>query len=145
MDVIVRWDPAFLSGVSLGDPQSAWLADGFFNTAPDDINQDLTDGDVMYTAWANFGAPAIATPQGLLCVEFEFTALAPVDPTTVYIDTGFGSTARTKVFDGTVPNHDIKGMLGTAQATVQAVPEPASLSALMLGVAGLWIRKRRSP
>ncbi len=143
MDVIVRWDPAFLSGVSLGDPQPAWLTDGFFGSAPDEINQDLADGDVMYTAWANFGGSAAATPQGLLCVEFEFTALAPVESTTVYIDTAFGSSAETKVFDGTVPNHDIKGTLGTAQVTV--VPEPASLSALMLGVAGMWIRKRRGP
>ncbi|OFX18243.1 MAG: hypothetical protein A2Z18_09305 [Armatimonadetes bacterium RBG_16_58_9] len=143
MDVIVRWDPAFLGDPTLGEAKPYWLTDGFFINAPGEINKDLSDGNAMYTAWASFGKPVAATPEGLLCVEFEFTALAPVDPTFVYIDTVFGAYAETKVFDGTIPNHDIKGTLGSVQVTVQAVPEPASVLAVALGIACAGIRRKR--
>lgn len=141
LDVIVNWDPTYLSNLSLGDPQDWWLTDGFFTDASDGININTQDGTVMYTAWANFGGPVVVGPQGLLCVEFLFRAAAPTNQTNVGIAATYGLHSATSVFHGTIPNYDIKGTLGSASVSI--VPEPASVTIVVLGIAGLVLRRRR--
>lgn len=140
MDVLVNWDPTYLSFQSLGDPQPLWMNDGFFIDS-DDINVDRTDGDVLYTGMGWLGEPIAIAPQGDLCVEFIFTALAPVATTSVSIVPTMGNWGRTCVYDGTVPNMDVKGTIGSIDITV--VPEPSSLIALLAGLCPLMgLRKR---
>jgi len=141
MDVIVEWDPAYLQYVQLGDPQPYWLADGFFDGSPDDLNENLQDGSAMYTAWANLGESVAVPQEGLLCVEFEFLALASTSSTLVRILPTFGQVAMTQVLDGTSPNLDVKGTLGSADVAI--VPEPSSFAALVLSMGAAMARHRR--
>lgn len=127
MDVVMLWDAGRLSAPVLGAKQPYWLSDGFFQASPGGINTSLEDGDAMYTAWANFGAPVEVTNQGLLCVQMTFTAQPPAGLTLVQIVPSFGQYSQTRVFDGSSPNTDIKGALGAAQILV--FPSEASTSA----------------
>lgn len=142
MDVIVNWDPTYLSFEILGDPQPLWMSDGFFIDS-DGINNDRTDGDVLYTGMGYLGEPIAIAPQGALCVEFIFTALAPVDMTSISIMPALGTWGRTSVYDGSIPNLDIKGSIGAASVSVVPVPEPSSLAVVVLGMLPLLRFRRR--
>lgn len=134
MDVVILWDAARLGAPALGPSQSWWLSDGFFEASPGGINVELDDGDAMYTAWANLGAPVTVTDAGLLCVEMTFTAQLSTGLTVIQIAPSLGQYSQTKVFDGSSPNTDIKGELGSARIiifpsqTISSVAE-AKLSA----------------
>lgn len=128
MDVVMLWDAGRLGAPLLGPKQPYWLSDGFFQASPGGINVSLDDGDAMYTAWANFGAPVQVTSAGLLCVEMTFTAQLPAGPTVVQIVPSFGQYSQTRVFDGSSPNTDIKGTLGAAQIVVFPSEAAASVA-----------------
>lgn len=140
MDVIILWDTAYLDFVQI-IKEPFWFDDGFPTGEIFDINDNLHDGNAMYKAWAWPGTPVAATPQGLLCTTFQFSALAPVDPTYVNIGLVWSQYVQTIVFDAFVPTLDIKGTLGSAEVTI--VPEPASLLALAAGVLPLMRRATR--
>lgn len=142
LDAIVTWDPNYLSFQVLGDPQPMWMNDGFFIDS-DGINTNRTDGDVLYTGMSYLGEPVVIAPEGALCVEFIFQALAPVESTSVSILPALGQWGRTSVYDGIIPNLDIKGSIGSASVTVVPVPEPCSLVAVALGALSLVHLRRR--
>jgi hypothetical protein len=141
MDVIVFHTPDYLRflGISSQGAPYDWLTDGFFSSAPENLNKNLYDGQMMYTAWSQLGMPAHATPAGLLVTTFEFSAQAAVGRTYVTIPLTYGSSARTRVLDGTVPNLDVTGQLGSARlmivpigcltsvAQAKAVPDETSV------------------
>lgn len=120
LDAIVLFDPAMLEFQSLSTEGEGydWLLDGFMSPSPDDINMALDDGDTLYTAWARLGVPAIVPASGLRVTTFIFVASAPVCRTVVSMPEQFGSRAITRVMDGTLPNLDIRGSLGTARIMV---------------------------
>jgi len=129
MDVIVLNDPAHLAFSGLIEVPGLWLMDGMPMNAPENINASVTDGNMLYTAWANFGGPTYATPAGLLATTFRFVAEAPAVQTELTIPRTFGESVRTAVYDGTVPNLDVTGQLGTARIMIvpQNVPIAASV------------------
>lgn len=71
MDVVLTWDPnvVTLLGHDALAYDYAWMESGF---SFGDLNEDWSDGDAMYTAFARFDAPAYATPAGLLVTTFIF-------------------------------------------------------------------------
>lgn len=120
MDVVVLYDPVrlhFYNLTSMGAPYN-WLRDGFFWPSPDNINDDLSDGQMMYTAWAQLGVPAVATKNGLLVTTFQFRAQVEGCGEYVAVAPAWGTSAATRVFDGTTPNHDVTGNLGVAKILV---------------------------
>ncbi len=137
MDVLVATTPQYLmyTGLtSVGAPYS-WLQSGLLVNAPDQVNQNLYDGLVMYTAWARLGQPADVDQQGLLVVTFQFTAEAAVNETVVSIPASYGQYSKSVVYDGVQPNHNITGVRGTARlmivesdvSIVSALPELKAL------------------
>ena len=122
MDVIILTDPASLGFQSLTPVGESydWFLDGFFSPSPDGINDALDDGDMRYTAWAQPGVPAPITEQGLLVTTLIFVAQSPACSTLVTIPDTYG-TAATIVFDGAIPNFDVKGTLGSARIMVVPV------------------------
>ncbi len=155
MDVVVRWDPTYLNPISFTNAGNgyAWQSSGFF---PGSINNSLSDGDAMWTAWARPGDPAAATPAGLLVTTFRFTALAITLGTMVEIVPSFNGFT-TVVFDGTTPNTPVTGQLGSAKVMItpyvpppgppigagsEAVPEPGTLVILTGGIAWFLARRR---
>ncbi len=120
MDVLVFNTPDYLSYLSLssiGAPYN-WLASGLLSGASDKLNDNIYDGEVMYSAWAQLGVPALASSSGLLVTTFQFTAEAVTDETDVFIPATYGKYSRTAIYDGTVPNLDVTGTRGTARVMI---------------------------
>lgn len=116
MDVILAWDPAVLRllGVDTTGPYPyAWLFSGFSNDGGlDGLNNTWEDGNAKYTALAQLGgAPAYATPEGLLVTALRFRKLRVGSPTAVTMPETFGQYTRTVVYDGFVPGLDVTGTL----------------------------------
>jgi hypothetical protein len=110
MDVIVSWDPAVLQllGVdNTGNPYT-WLFSGFSNDSGlDGLNNTFNDGNALYTAFAQLGNPAFATPAGLRVTRFRFRGLIAAASSTIDMPLTMGSFSRSAVYDGTIPGLDI--------------------------------------
>jgi len=122
MQVVVLWDGEFLllQGNDDNGPYD-WASSGF----PDDggldgLNDAFDDGDAYYHAWAQFGDPAVATPEGLLVTTFEFEALAATETTTVQIVAFYGDYSETAVLDDEYPGWNIVGDLGSATVEISS-------------------------
>jgi hypothetical protein len=131
MDVIIAWDPTSMEllGVDCsGCPN--WLFSGFM-TDPFGLNEAIPpqDGDGLYTALAPLGVPIPATPDGTLVTTFRFRALAVTESMILDILESAGSpTGYTSVYDGTVPNMDVTGTLGSAEVTIVCQLCPGDLN-----------------
>lgn len=140
MDVILDWDNGFLNLTgNTDDGPYLWLSSGFPAVGDSGLNASFTDGDAFYNAQSQLGDSALATAPGLLVTTFQFLALAETPGTVVDIPALLGG-AETIVIDGT-PGLDIHGALGSA--TVEIVPEPASISLVLLALPTALIRRRR--
>ncbi|MCC6484937.1 MAG: hypothetical protein IT209_08830 [Armatimonadetes bacterium] len=137
VDVIVTWDPLYLSGIKKASSQPFWLVEGFLSPQPDNLNVDITDGCVLYTGWGGLSGSINVDSSGLLLATFAFSAVRPTSQTTVNIPHAIGLQTFTVVYDGHTPNTDITGRLDSAQASV--VPEPSSALALSTCLVG-WSR-----
>ena len=104
IDALVSWDPAQLSLVA-AVPSGTWFAAGFLND-PDDINEDLTDGDALFTALAAPLAPVELPPTATI-VTFEFLVL---DAGQVSLLPSLGTFGSSQVL-GTTPGEDLTGAL----------------------------------
>lgn len=151
VDVILNWNPAFLS-LGLADlTGSSMSGPGFSNLPPDlgGFNSSLSDGDAIWVGYAPLMAPVTATPSGTLLVTFNFLALAPTAPNTPVTipasdlpNTGGGPGGSTRVFDSEIPNFNVVGSLSGALVTVN-VPGPGTWVALAgTGLIGRRGRRR---
>jgi len=116
LDAIIFYDPDYLGFydlVSAGAPYD-WFLDGFFSPSTDGINDNIDDGDMLYTAYAQLGIPAYVTKSGLLVTTFRFFALQPACKTVIAMPPTYGTWGKTRVFDGTIPNIEVTGKLGQA-------------------------------
>ena len=122
MDVILEWDPNTLYFMGIDPnctPGYPWLFSGF----PDDHNLDAlnvtwTDGSALYSAWAQLGDPAYASPPpGLLVTTFQFHVLHVGRETTIHMPRHVGTYSYTVVYDGETPNLDVTGILTDATFT----------------------------
>lgn len=138
MDVILSYDPAYLSLQSVTNPGGQWLASGFLPDL-DGVNASITDGDAIYTALAP-GAALPAVPPDLEVTTIRFLALAPTAGTDLIILPTIGAMGETRVFGEGVQNN-VTGDFSSI-ATIRVVPEPASLALVALG--GLLCARRRS-
>lgn len=140
IDLVFAWDPAYLGVVGVnGTGGAALLASGFPNNPLNELfPSPPQDGDGFYIAFASLGSPVPATPAGTLVSTFEFWALADTPVTTVEMLPSL-TTEITKVYDGTVPNLNVTGTLGSADINI--IPEPACLLFMMLGT--LLVTRRR--
>ena len=122
MQVVVLWDAEFLLLQGNDDDGPYDCASSGF---PDDggldgLNDAFDDGDAYYHAWAQFGDPAVATPEGLLVTTFEFEALAATEATTVQIVAFYGDYSETAVLDEEYPGYNIVGNLGSATVEISS-------------------------
>lgn len=125
VDVIFSWSPSHLQLDRIDDTGSPdWLFSGF----PDDpynLNETSPpqDGDGLYSAFASFGDPVGATPEGTLLTTFVFLAVSDTPSTLLDIlETGGNPPGRTKVFDAFIPNQDVTGTLGSATMAIGDYP-----------------------
>lgn len=119
MDVIFLWDTAHLSLLGVvNDGPYTWLSSGLPLNAIGGLNQDLTDGDAVYTARSQFPPTpfAQATPEGLHAATIEFLALAEVASTGVPIVSERNGAETFVVSD--IPGLDVSGALGAAEIVI---------------------------
>lgn len=136
VDAVLSWDPAKLELLQATPSGAGWFASGFFND-PDGINDDEFDGEAIWTALGNFGAPPTVPPD-LVVAAFEFRVLADAQ---LELLPQLGAAA-TKVF-GVVPGQELTGSLpaplGITEQVVQATEvsrlgTPPNPNALLPGV-----------
>ncbi len=130
MDVILVWDPSKLqlTGFSNSGNGYNWLNSGFLY--PGGLNATYSDGDAIWTSFAQLGNPAYATPTGLLVTKFQFQALVASPPTPVAIPRSRGGYT-TVVYDGSQSNQDVTGTLDSG-ALVRIVDETVEPSQFTL-------------
>ncbi len=127
MEVIIAWNPTLLELSGNDDTGGPVLLYSGFTPDPYGLNEVIPpqDGDGIYSALAALGQPVPATPAGTLITTFQFSALATTSSTIVEIlELAGNPEGRTVVLDGTVPNLDVTGTLGSAEVTIvcQACP-----------------------
>ncbi len=120
VEVILGWDPVPVEFLGLvNDGPYAWSSSELpTGPASEGLNDSLTDGDAYYVAFAQFGNPALATPDGLLVASFDFGARLPVSVTTVAIVPSAATHTNTAVWDAETAGNNIVGTLGTALLTI---------------------------
>lgn len=126
MDVILEWDAPYLTLLGRVDNGPyTWLFSGFPNDSTlDGLNNTWLDGDALYSAYSRFGAPAYATPAGLLVTTMRFTALTTTPQAVLAIPESVGLYTHTAVYDGQIPGLDIHGQLGSATVRILTEPPP---------------------
>ncbi|MHC5110208.1 MAG: hypothetical protein ACYTHJ_10060 [Planctomycetota bacterium] len=124
VESILHWDPAALEllGLNENGPYE-WFISAFPNDeAQDGLNAPFSgdppfvpdnDGDAWYNAVSQFppAPPADATPDGLLVVSFQFTALSG-GATQLELPAMAGKNTNSQVWDGEVAGVIITGTLG---------------------------------
>jgi len=120
IDAIIAWDPNVLTltGHDQTDAGYVWLTAGFLND-PDDINDDLSDGDGLFTALAFPGNPAFADPNGLVVTTLRFEPVALSSGTVVRFLSQLGQFGHTRVLCGGNITGDI-----SSTAIVEVFPCP---------------------
>jgi hypothetical protein len=127
MDAIIDWDPVYLEllGVDDSDSPYAWFISDFLPD-PDGINDDLTDGEVLYTALAQPGNPAMAPGDpGMVVTTLQFRAIERNElGTTVRYIPAVGAFGRTRVLYE--PGDDITGDISDEAMVIieHACPNP---------------------
>ncbi len=130
MDVIIAWNPALLELSGIDDTGGPVLLFSGFAPDPYGLNEVIPpqDGDGIYSALAALGQPVPATPAGTLITTFQFSALATTSSTLVEIlELAGDPEGHTVVLDGTVPNLDVTGTLGSAEVTIVCEVCPGDL------------------
>jgi hypothetical protein len=118
MDIILLWDPDVIELVGVVDNGPyAWLISAFTDDF-DGLNDTFLDGNALYTAYAQLGVPAYATPEGLLVTTVQF--IGSQDPGFCWITEphSAGMYSDTAIIDGEVPALRVEGVLGKATAGV---------------------------
>jgi hypothetical protein len=120
MDIILLWNPNVIELVGVvNDGPYAWLSSGFSDDSVfDGLNETFLDGNALYTAWAQFGVPAYATPEGLHVTTLQF--IGSMDPGFCWISEPryAGMYTETRIIDGEIPALHVEGELGKATAGV---------------------------
>jgi len=125
MSAVVLWDEEFLGTVGhINNGPYLWYAAGFFMNDLGGLNDDRSDGDIIFTGFGQF-APADPAcvpvpPDGLLITTFTFDAVAKTEAAVVGIPLRHAQVSQTEVYDGFLPGFDVTGTLGTA--TVRILP-----------------------
>jgi hypothetical protein len=125
--VILGWESTQLQLLGHhGVGAVALLSSGFPEGDPFGLNEVVPpqDGNGIYIAFAPIAGSVAATPDGALLTTFEFLAIAPATATPVDVLASAGTPAtETIVFDGTVPNLDVTGVLvGTVVEVLSCCP-----------------------
>ncbi len=122
LDAILNWDPAKLALIEIVSGSGhAWFVSDFL-LDPDGLNDDLTDGDALYTALTPPGAPAPAPTTGLLVATFRFQTLADTAGTVVSMLPMSGAFAQTQVLF--LFAEDITGDISGTATIVSESPDP---------------------
>jgi hypothetical protein len=122
IDAILDWDRDYLELLSVDDSVSdyTWFVSDFLPD-PDGVNDDVGDGEAIYTALSSAEDPATAIPDaGRTVTTVRFRALAETAGTPISFVPSTGQYAKTRVLAFYVPGLEITGDISSI-ATVAIV------------------------
>jgi hypothetical protein len=128
-DAILCWDTAFLQliGNDDSDAGATWFISGFLPDV-DGVNDDLTDGEAIYTALASPGTTVTAplAPDTLVVTTFQFAALAETTLTELELRATIGVFGQSRVL---LVGGNITGTLGgpAGVSELQSCPADCAL------------------
>ena len=137
VDVIINWDPTKLTLIQAVPGDQDWFVAAFLND-PDGINDDVTDGDALFTALPTPSIP-LSVPPDLVVATFQFKV---IDTGQVGMLASLGTYGKTRVI-GTIPGEDLTGVIGppvtiiadlTTSVQTSRVGSPANPDVLLPGV-----------
>ncbi len=127
-EIVFTWEPQYLQllGVdTTGGPQLMGFPP-FPGNLPLNESSPPQDGDGIYVALAFGGLPVAAAPDGTLLTTFQFIALAETSGTLVDVVASISDPPGTTViWDGTIPNYPVTGLL-TGDIVVVGEPGEAT-------------------
>ena len=98
LEAILHWDPMAMDLLGVDDGPSGYpFLSSHFLPDPDGINDDLHDGDALFTALAPAGQEAPVPPEGLIVTRLRFQALARTPGTVVCFLSSLGQRAVTRL------------------------------------------------
>jgi hypothetical protein len=99
LDAILGWDPTYLDLIGVDDSGAGYPfgPENHFMPDADGINDDLHDGDALFTALALGGEEAPVPPEGLVVTTLQFLALAETDGTVVSFFPTLGEYGITRI------------------------------------------------
>ena len=126
VDALLDYDDAYIQLLGVDD---TWASESWFASAflpdPDGINDDISDGDALYTALAPPGTPATAPPAGAIVTTLRFLALQPTAGTTLSYTPALGTFGSTDVYAFGSPGSVVTGDIsGTATIVIGEPPLP---------------------
>ncbi len=128
IEAIISYDPAVvtLTGADGSNAGYAWFQSGFLSD-PDGINNDIADGDALYTAISQVTTPATVMPGSTLIVTtLQFQANAASPGTTISFLPTLGAFGQTRVFDYFTPGLDITGDISSIATVTVGAGGPTS-------------------
>lgn len=144
MDVNITWDSSIVNPISsntLGGAVNDWTLQTFF-TPPGGpaVNASLADGNARWTGFASFTTPLTVTSSGIHLVNFTFVG-QQIGTSTISMPLTLAGSTPTAIFAPTTAAPLLNQVSQSVQINV--VPEPATMTALGLGIAAL-LRRRKS-
>ncbi|MFT5152371.1 MAG: hypothetical protein ACI841_002369, partial [Planctomycetota bacterium] len=126
IDALLDYDLTYLAllGVDDTDASENWFVSSFLPD-PDGINDDLTDGNAIYTALASTSDPATALPAGSIVTTLKFVAILETPGTTLSFLPTMGLWGGTDVYDFHVAGGILTGDFSDT-ASIRIVSEPTS-------------------
>ncbi|MHC5108431.1 MAG: hypothetical protein ACYTHJ_00965 [Planctomycetota bacterium] len=115
VDVVLNWDPSLIGLVGNINDGHNWLLSFF--PAEADLNLTFDDGNAVYSALSQLGAPAVATQSGLHIVSIEFSTAGLDAGTQIQIVPCDGPNGTITRVDGGVAGQ-LQGDLGAATVSI---------------------------
>ncbi|QDU69372.1 hypothetical protein [Engelhardtia mirabilis] len=122
VDVILSWNPAELTLIQALPSGEDWLVAAFLND-PDGINDDLLDGQALFTALINPANP-LALPPDPLVATFVFEVIADGSVGITPTAGAFGETAVIGVVPGPALTGVVSGPVAITATPVAALEVP---------------------
>lgn len=125
VDALLDYDPSYLVLLGVDDTLAAetWFASSFLPD-PDGINDNITNGDALYTALCTPGFPATAPPAGAIVTTLRFLALQETPGTLLSFNPSMGTYGVTEVYSYDTAGGTLTGDISNT-ATIRIAPEPA--------------------
>ena len=117
IEAILDWDTEFLELLGIDDANAGytWFVSDFLPD-PDGINDDLANGNALYTALARQDSPAVVPPPpGLIVTTVQFRASAPTAGTLVSFVPALGVFGKSRVLEFYTPGLESTGNITSTE------------------------------
>ena len=126
IDALLDYDSTYMALVGVDDTLSSesWFVSSFLPD-PDGINDNITDGNALYTALCQPQTPASASPAGSIVTTLQFVAILETPGTVLSFTPTLGTWGSTDVYDFHTAGGILTGDISDT-ATIRIVGRPVA-------------------